>query len=540
MINTDFTVQAKKLIDNLKNVCAAFGLGNDGNEYKIITQAFLFKFLNDKFSLEMQRLFAADSAGADWEARFEALSESEQSRTLMKLPPGVAKFKINETLSNLFNNQNVAGFAEQFDRTLVSISERNAPIFSVSTASKAKIVLFEPISQHIADADQRDGFCRAIINNLVNFHFQNVFLEKFDFFSTIFEYMISDYNKDGGGKYAEYYTPHAVAKIMAKILVDKASSNSSIYDPSAGSGTLLMNVAHELGEENCSIYSQDISQKSSNLLRLNLILNDLVHSIPNVIQGNTLTDPYHLQDGGLATFDYIVSNPPFKLDFSEYREDLASPKNSARFWAGVPKVPAKKKDSMAIYLVFIQHIINSLNSHGKAAVVVPTGFLASQDGIAESIRRQLIEEKALAGVVSMPSNIFANTGTSVSILVIDRSVTHEDVLMVDASNLGTNYRIGKSNKTVLSTDEEDSIIFAFRNKTELAEFSTVVKVNDISERYLSFAPAQYFPVRIQAKPVTKSEISSELRLLKESFSDDRNKIAAFQANLEQAISDLGY
>jgi type I restriction enzyme M protein len=106
--------------------------------------------------------------------------------------------------------------------------------------------------------------------------------------------LIKDYNKDNGGKYAEYYTPHAVAKIMAAILVTEPVQNVTVYDPSAGSGTLLMNIAHAIGEDRCTIYSQDISQKASSLLRLNLILNNLVHSIPNIIQGNTMLHPFCL------------------------------------------------------------------------------------------------------------------------------------------------------------------------------------------------------------------------------------------------------
>ena len=91
-----------------------------------------------------------------------------------------------------------------------------------------------------------------------------------------------------------------------------------------------MNLAHEIGEDKCTIYSQDISQKSSNLLRLNLILNDLVHSIPNIVKGNTILEPYHKEGGDLRKFDYIVSNPPFKLDFSDYRDDLDSKENNER------------------------------------------------------------------------------------------------------------------------------------------------------------------------------------------------------------------
>ena len=191
-------------------------------------------------------------------------------------------------------------------------------------------------------------------------------------------------------------------------------SNVTCDDPAAGSGTLLMNLAHAIGEDRCTIYSQDISQKSSSMLRLNLILNNLVHSIQNIIQGNTLLNPYHKVGDKLMTFDYIVSNPPFKLDFSDWRNDLDTKQNHNRFFAGIPKIPNKDKDKMAIYLLFIQHIMFSLSAKGKAAIVVPTGFITAQSGI-EKNTRKLVEDKMLRGVVSMPSNIFATTGTNVSI-----------------------------------------------------------------------------------------------------------------------------
>ena len=234
----------------------------------------------------------------------------------------------------------------------------------------AKNSSLEDISNYVRK--DRDGFCKAIINKIVGFSFENIYDEKFDFYASIFEYLIKDYNIDGGGKYAEYFTPHAVAKIMARCLVDREVNNvtCTIHQRLRNS---LMNLAHKIGEDKCTIYSQDISQKSSLLLRLNLILNDLVHSIPNAVEGNTILEPYHKnENGNFHKFDYIVANPPFKLDFSDYRDQL---EDSDRFFAGVPKIPAKKKDSMKIYLLFMQHIIHSLSKIGKAAIVVPTGFI---------------------------------------------------------------------------------------------------------------------------------------------------------------------
>ena len=420
-LTQEFTAKTKQLIDGLKAVCANYGLGNDGNEFKIITQVFLYKFMNDKFGYEVKRIEPKLRDATNWEQEIANFSDADYDFLLLKMPPESAKLKRRHYLSNLHNKQNDEEFAKFFDDTLRDIAIFNNEIFSVRTGSGAKITLFDELSNYITDSSKRDNFCRALVNQLVNFSFEQIFVQKFDFFSTIFEYLIKDYNKDGGGKYAEYYTPHAVAKIMAAILVDGDVQNVTCYDPAAGSGTLLMNLAHRIREDRCTIYSQDMSQKSSGMLRLNLILNNLVHSIQNIIRENTPLTPYHKTGEKLMTFDYVVSNPPFKLDFSDWRDDLDAKQNNERFFAGIPNIPNKDKDKMAIYLLFIQHIIYSLAPTGRAAVVVPTGFITAQSGIERKIREKLVEDKMLRGVVSMPSNIFATTGTNVSILFIDKA-----------------------------------------------------------------------------------------------------------------------
>ena len=342
MVVQDFTSQTKDLIDDLKGVCARYGLGNDGNEFKIITQTFLYKFMNDKFGYELKQLDSELAKAANWEQTIANYSDKEYEKLLLQMNPDSAKLKRTHYLSYLYNKQDAEQYAKLFDDTLRDIALFNNDIFSVKTGTGAKITLFDELSNYITDSTKRDAFCKAIVNQLINFSFEKIFEQKFDFFSTIFEYLIKDYNKDGGGKYAEYYTPHAVSKIMASILVDKPVSNVTCYDPAAGSGTLLMNLAHAIGEDNCMIYSQDISQKSSSMLRLNLILNNLVHSLQNIIEENTLLNPFHKVGEKLMTFDYIVSNPPFKLDFSDFRDNLDTNQNKDRFFAGIPKI--KKKD----------------------------------------------------------------------------------------------------------------------------------------------------------------------------------------------------
>jgi type I restriction enzyme M protein len=505
----EFTNQTKRLIDDLKSVCANYGLGNDGNEFKIITQVFLYKFLNDKFAYEIKKLDDNIAKAENWESALADLSEDDYEMLIMQLSASTAIIKPDHYISSLFAKQNQSDFAVIFDTTLTDIAKDNSEIFSVLTDGGEKIVLFENLSKYVTD--KRDEFCKAIVNKLTNFSFENIFHEKFDFYATIFEYLIKDYNTNSGGKYAEYFTPHAVAKIMAKCLVQDDVDNATCYDPSAGSGTLLMNLAHQIGEDKCTIYSQDISQKSSGLLRLNLILNDLVHSIHNIIKGNTILDPYHkASDGELEKFDYIVSNPPFKLDFSDFRDELDSKENHDRFFAGIPKVPKKKLESMAIYLMFLQHIIYSLKPNGKAAVVVPTGFITSKSGPGKKILKKLVDEKMLAGVVSMPSNIFANTGTNVSILFIDKT-NKEDVVMIDASNLGKKIKEGKNQKTLLSHKDEEQIINTFNNKEVVDDFSVVVSYENIQVKNYLLSAGQYFEIKIEYVDISQDEFEAKLK-----------------------------
>jgi len=543
VVELEFRDKTKTLIDSLKSICANYGLGNDGNEFKIITQAFLYKFLNDKFAFEAKKVDKSIASAEKWEVALNQMGEEQRDKLQLKMSADTARLKPHHFIQYLYNRQNEANFSTTFDDTLMDIAATNNDVFAVKTDGGAKVVLFERLSLYIADESKRDDFCRAIINKLADFSFERIFTQKFDFYATIFEYLIKDYNSNSGGKYAEYYTPHAVARIMAEILVPKAQQgvvrNVSCYDPSAGSGTLLMNVAHAIGEDRCSIFAQDISQKSSSLLRLNLILNNLVHSIPNVIQGNTILHPFHKDGSALKRFDYIVSNPPFKMDFSDFRDDLDSKENQQRFFAGIPKIKAKARDKMEIYQLFLQHIIFSLKPGGKAAVVVPTGFITAQSGIDKGIREHLVKNRMLAGVVSMPSNIFATTGTNVSILFIDAS-NKEKVVLIDASNLGEKVKDGKNQKTVLTEEEEKRICEVFNNKWSEEDFSVVVSYDEIAGKNYSFSAGQYFDVKIEYTDMTPEQFAAKMKGFTENLEGLFSQSRELEAEIKKQMAGLKY
>lgn len=516
------TIRTKRMIDDLKTICANFGLGGSPGEYKIITQVFLYKYLNDKFFYQVRKVEPTLAKAENLEAALETMPDDQYEMLLAMLGGDTARLKKTHYISYLFNHQNddsmkkpdgtLYPFHELFDDTLVDISNYNLDVFSVQTGGEEKIKLFDPISQYVIEGAKKTPFCRAIINKLVEFSFSEVYDQNYDFFAQIFEYLIKDYNKDFG-KYAEYYTPHIIATIIARILVQEKIQNVTVYDPAAGSGTLVLALAHQIGEDNCTIYTQDISSKSNEFLRLNLILNNLVHSLGNVVHDDTLVSPRHLnaKGNGLAKFDYIVSNPPFNMDFSDNRDTLAGEAYKERFFAGVPNVPNKDKSSMAIYLMFLQHIIYSMEEHGKAAVVVPTGFLTAGTGIPKKIREHLVNHQMLRGIVSMPSNIFATTGTNVSILFLDKDNRDGKVMLMDASKLGIKEKVdGKNQKTVLSREEIAKIIDAFNAGEPVDDFCVAVTYEEIRQKKLSFSAGQYFDVKIEYVDLTPEEFAEKM------------------------------
>ena len=259
------------------------------------------------------------------------------------------------------------------------------------------------------------------------------------------------------------------------------------------------------------------------MLKLNLILNSLVSSLDHAIQGDTLTNPYHKSDDGksLRQFDYVVCNPPFKLDFSETKEQLAA--MPARFWAGGPKVPAKKKESMAIYTCFIQHVLNSLRENGKGAIVLPTGFLTAKSGIEGKILKHIVENHLVYGVISMPSNVFANTGTNVSVVFFDNSRKSGKVILIDASKLGEEYQEGSTKKVRLTDDEINLIVDTFENKKNIDDFSIAVSYDELIKKNCSLSAGQYFEVKIEYVELTLNEFNQ--------------KMANYQANLDKYFSE---
>ena len=533
------------LIDSLKSTTGAFGLAGTGSEYKIVTELFLYKFFNDKFGYEAKKdqVYGERLRNAEkWDAEYDKFSEDEVEDLFSYLPASVPRLKPEHTLAHLYNSSGMGDFSTLLDATLIDIANINADTFSVTTSGKSRVNIFSAVTTNITDTQKRDEFARSLMKDIATFNFEDVFDEKYDFFSGIFEHLLKGFNNAGGGKYAEYYTPRAIAQVMAKLLVGENADlrGMTCYDPSAGTGTLLMALAHQIGEDRCSIFSQDISEKSSEMLRLNLILNNLSASLPNVVQGNTLLEPSHKEaNGTLKKFDFIVSNPPFKLDFPEYRDTLAA--DGIRFWAGVPNAVKKvdpQKPKMAIYTCFIQHVLNSLKSTGKGAIVIPTGFITSKSGVEKKILERIVEEKWIYGCVSMPSNVFATTGTNVSVLFFDKSGQNEKVILIDASKLGEEYKEGNNQKRRLRDFEVEQIVKTFQNRESVEDFSVAVTYDEIKEKGYSLSAGQYFDIKIDYVDITAEEFNKRMSDYKSKLTEMFKESHRLEAEIMKQLDSL--
>lgn len=536
--------QTYALIDDLKKTTTENGLAGSGNEYVVIVEIFLYKFLNDKFIYEAKKENPELANAEDFFAAIDAMSEDDYEEMCDSMLDTII-LKKEHLIPFLAKRQNEDKFAELFDSTLESIASENSDIFYILNEDETRVSIMKPISDVVSGGtNKKNAFCRSLIGDVASFSFENAFEAGYDFFSTIFEYLIKDYNANGGGNYAEYYTPHAIAAIMAQLLVDPSEDVRSVtcYDPSAGTGTLVIALAHAIGEQNCTVYTQDISDKSSTMMMLNLILNSMSHSLTHVIQGNTLKHPFHKnEDGSLRKFDYIVSNPPFKLDFSDYHSDLKTDSYKGRFFAGIPNIPSKNKKGMEIYLCFFQHLLYSLKEDGKAAIVVPTGFITAKSGIAFKIRKHLVdgEKSILRGVVSMPSNIFANTGTNVSVVFIDKSGVDKPVL-IDASKLGETIKENGNQKTKLRTEEIQQIVNTFRNKEVVEDFSVTPTFDEIKEKGYSFSAGQYFDIKINYVDITEDEFNRRMDNFKTTLRQQFNESHRLEEEILKQLDCIGF
>lgn len=286
-----------------------------------------------------------------------------------------------------------------------------------------------------------------------------------DVLGDAYEYLIGQFASGAGKKAGEFYTPQEVSKILAKIVTTGKNRLKSVYDPTCGSGSLLLRVAREVKDVN-NFYGQEMNRTTYNLARMNMILHGVHYLKFDIKQEDTLEHPQHLND---MPFEAIVANPPFSANWSANPLFL----NDDRFSQYGKLAPASKAD-----FAFVQHMIYHLAENGTMAIVLPHGVLFR--GAAElHIRKYLIEQKNyLDAVIGLPANIFYGTSIPTCILVFKKCrETPNDILFIDASKEFEKVK----NQNMLRQEHIDKIVNTYRNRTEIEKYSHLATLQEVAE-----------------------------------------------------------
>src|SRR6185437_13272556 len=319
-----------------------------------------------------------------------------------------------------------------------------------------------------------------------------------DILGDAYEYLMRHFATESGKSKGQFYTPAEVSRVIAKLLgirTAKANRATTVYDPTCGSGSLLLKVADEAGTK-VSLYGQEKDAATSALAKMNMFLHD--HPAAEVRQGNTLTDPKYTDGGKLKTFDYVVANPPFSdKRWSTGLDPAADPHERFKSF-GVP--PAKQGD-----YAYLLHIVRSLKSAGKGACILPHGVLFRGNAEAD-IRRALIRKGYIKGIIGLPANLFYGTGIPACIIVIDKQDAHtrKGIFMVDAS--GGFLKDGPKNR--LRAQDIHQIVDAFNKRIEIAKYSRMVSVEEIEKNEFNLNLPRYIDSQ-QAEDV--QDIDGHLR-----------------------------
>jgi len=292
-----------------------------------------------------------------------------------------------------------------------------------------------------------------------------------DLLGDAYEYLMRHFATESGKSKGQFYTPAEVSRILSKVVgVEKADSPSqTVYDPTCGSGSLLLKVADEAPVD-ISIYGQEMDNATSALAKMNMVLHNHPTAVHSIMRGNTLADPKFTENGSLKRFDFVVANPPFS--YKAWTNGLEPNNDFYNRFDGFG-VPPKSNGDYA----FLLHIVKSMKNTGKAAVILPHGVLF-RGNAEETIRRNLIERGFIKGVIGLPSNLFYGTGIPACILVLDKegANSRKGIFMIDASE---GYK-KDGNKNRLRERDIHKIVDYFRSGSEAEGYARFVPKEEIA------------------------------------------------------------
>ena len=445
----------------LWNACDSFRGKIDSSRYKDYILSMLFvKYLSDVSKERHEgyiKQYDGDMRRVERAMSRERFAMDEQS-----------------TFDYLYTNRNDAEIGQKINVALNHIEERNSgKLRNVFRAIdfNSQVDFGEPKEKNVT--------LRNLLEDFNGLDLRPSQLGSSDIIGDAYEYMIAMFASDAGKKGGEFFTPSQVSELVASLVQPK--ENDRIYDPTCGSGGLLLKAYKKVPSGKVAIYGQELNAQTWALCTMNMFLHGVDDA--RIWQGDTLSNPQNVENDNLMKFQVVVANPPFSLDkwdsgfLSEVEADSKGKKKMSaeldpyhRFDWGVP--PTSKGD-----YAFVLHMLSSLDAeNGRMAVVLPHGvlFRGASEG---KIRRQLVEMNLLDAVIGLPANLFYGTGIPACILVFKKNRTYRDVLFIDASRDG-NFEKGK-NQNILRDSDIERIVNAYQARQNEDKYSYVASFDEI-------------------------------------------------------------
>ncbi len=425
------------------------------------------------------------------------------------------------TFDHLYSKRNAPEVGAEINKALEKLEEDNPQklrnIFrNIDFNSEAVL----------GQTKDRNAMLRTLLEDFAKLDLRPSKVGEEDIIGNSYQFMIERFASDAGKKGGEFFTPSMVSELLARLV--KPKENDRIYDPTCGSGSLLIRVVNQVSNRKVAVYGQERNGQTHSLCMMNMFLHGIDDA--KIEWGDTLSNPLHLEDGKLMKFQVVVANPPFSLDkwamgFAGDNDDKfkmeASLDPHGRFEWGVP--PKSRGD-----YAFVQHMLYSLAEDGRMAVILPHGVLF-RGGSEGRIRKQIIDMNLLDAVIGLPEALFYGTGIPACIMVFKKNRTKRDVLFIDASGEG-NYEKGK-NQNKLREKDIEKIVKAYENYETIDKYSYVSNIDEIKENDYNLNIPRYVDTFEEEDPVDMEEVAENIKNIKMELREVEEKMARYLGEL---------
>lgn len=481
---------------------------------------YILGFIFYKYLSEKQYLYANELLEGEDVTDYKLVTEKETLEAIKE--ESLLKLGYFLLPSELFSVIAAKGNSEKEDESNYILEDLQAVLnhieqSTVGTESEEDFnALFEDLDLNSTKIGKsvgaRNGIIVEILNYLNKIDFKLKDLDS-DVLGDTYEYLISKFAAGAGKSAGEFYTPQQVSRILAKVVTIGKTKIKSVYDPTCGSGSLLLRVAKEANIS--EFFGQELNRTTHNLARMNMILHDVHFRQFDIQQDDTLESPQHLE----KRFEAIVANPPFSAHWKGKNNPLNE--TDERFSQYGRLAPKTKAD-----YAFLTHMYYQLADNGTMASVFPHGVLFR--GAAEgTIREYLIKEKnALDAVIGLPANIFYGTSIPTCILVLKKCrKDDEDVVFIDASGDGNFVKEG--NQNVLRDEDVERIVNTYRNRKTIDKYSYVATLAEIAENDYNLNIPRYVDTFEEEAPIDLEAVAADIKAIDKELAATNETIAAF-------------